>query len=60
MHQQAAQRFTPFSLADRNQVRVALRRPGVNRLVVQERSDWMPEGVISDLDLTVSASADIN
>ena len=49
---------SPF--ATRSEVVRELSQPGVNRLAVQERSDWMPEGVISDLDLTASATVDIN
>ncbi len=28
--------------------------PGVSRVLVQERSEWMPEGVITDVDLAAS------
>ncbi len=43
----------PF--ASRSQVAEALAAPGVDRLAVQERPAWLPEGVITDLDLVAKA-----
>jgi CBS domain-containing protein len=40
----------PF--ADSEEVRGAMRAPEVHRLAVQERFEWMPEGVITELDQT--------
>jgi CBS domain-containing protein len=37
--------------ASRDEVVRKLSEPGVARLAVQENPDWMPEGVISDIDL---------
>ena len=48
-------RIDPF--AESASARVALRRPGVHRLAVQERPEWLPEGVITDLDLAATTGA---
>jgi hypothetical protein len=37
--------------ATRTEVVNALSEPGVSRLAVQERPEWFPEGVITDIDL---------
>jgi CBS domain-containing protein len=37
--------------ATRAEVVNALSEPGVSRLAVQERPEWFPEGVITDIDL---------
>lgn len=42
---------TVYPHATRAEVVELLSQPGVSRLAVQEQSEWMPEGVITDIDL---------